>query len=263
MPFHAFHLYLTGTGLSDNTARQYVKQVRRWISWMTETGAKDPRAYLEYGKARWSPSAQALALYALRHWYTFEKMDDPLPGVRIPKKPPRRPHDAFTREELNVLYTTCESAFDKAMFLLLLNGGLRASEAVHLTEQDVDVWERRAVIYGKGERYRNVPLSDRTIAALQAYWRTGDDTWSKLTYPKLWHWFRDLGLKAHVQEARLHRLRTSAADVWIESGIGIDLVQELMGHRDIATTMHYTRRGRHKRAMEAGWRYAPTDILSA
>ena len=136
--------------------------------------------------------------------------------------------------------------------------GLRLSEGIHLTTHDVD--RARMVLRirrGKGGQDRYVPLAERVLALLAAYWRT---TASRYPQPPGEQWLfpnrhgtgpvgatsvqktviavvRASGLQKHVS---VHTLRHSYATHLLEHGVHLRAIQELLGHQSPSTTAIYT-----------------------
>jgi site-specific recombinase XerD len=136
--------------------------------------------------------------------------------------------------------------------------GLRLSEGTHLTTHDID--GTRMVIRirrGKGGQDRYVPLAERVLALLRAYWRA-----TASRYPQLpgeqWVFpnrhatgplgattvqktviavVRASGLQKHVS---VHTLRHSYATHLLEHGVHLRAIQELLGHQSPSTTAIYT-----------------------
>lgn len=136
--------------------------------------------------------------------------------------------------------------------------GLRLSEGVHLTTHDID--SARLVVRvrrGKGGQDRYVPLAERVLALLRAYWRA---TASLYPQPPGERWLfpnrhatgplgttnvqktlaaatRTSGLTKHVS---VHTLRHSYATHLLEHGVHLRAIQELLGHQSPSTTAIYT-----------------------
>jgi site-specific recombinase XerD len=78
----------------------------------------------------------------------------------------------MSREDVLALYQACWCLKHKAMLLTLYSTGMRASELAHLKVTDID--SQRIVIRidcGKGRKDRYVPLSEKLLKLLRAYWK--------------------------------------------------------------------------------------------
>ncbi len=137
---------------------------------------------------------------------------------------------------------------DRALLEVLYGTGVRVSELAALTLGDLP---RSAFlrVRGKGDRQRDVPLGGAAGRALDAYVRAGRP---RLATPDtgdaLWLGARGGALDARgirrVVRRRLgtfpHALRHSFATHLLENGADLRSVQELLGHRELATTQIYT-----------------------
>jgi integrase/recombinase XerD len=147
---------------------------------------------------------------------------------------------------------------DRAALETLYATGCRASEVVGLRPVDLDLKAGMARCIGKGNKERRVPLGATAIRALAAYLE-GDRPALVLNKPRVDAVFVSksgralsrIGLwqivKRHAQAAGLnpevspHTLRHSFATHVLARGADLRVVQELLGHRSIATTQIYTR----------------------
>jgi site-specific recombinase XerD len=137
--------------------------------------------------------------------------------------------------------------------------GLRVSEGVSLRVQDIDS-ERMvlSVRQGKGRQDRSVPLPERTLTMLRAYWRThGHPVWLfPVAYrkgpvlPTAKRCMATRGISKAFQIARgesgvkkpatIHTLRHSYATHLLEAGVPLRVIQAYLGHASPETTAIYT-----------------------
>lgn len=146
---------------------------------------------------------------------------------------------------------------DQALLELLYASGLRASEAAGLTLDDLKPTLRVVLVTGKGGRQRLVPVGAPAFAALQVYLAEGrprlvrpgardrkrlflSRTGRPLERVAIWQIVRRVGGRAGVAGAHPHTLRHSFATHLLAGGADLRVVQELLGHADIATTQIYT-----------------------
>jgi integrase/recombinase XerD len=139
---------------------------------------------------------------------------------------------------------------DRAMVELLYAGGVRVSELVGLNVQDISLEQGRALVRGKGDKERIVPLGRKSVEALEAYLSRGRQ--ALLSRPgqgrlflsvrgtpltRQWVWRL---VKSLEGQASPHMLRHSCATHMVENGADLRTVQTLLGHADISTTQVYT-----------------------
>jgi len=144
---------------------------------------------------------------------------------------------------------------DRAILELLYGSGLRVSEAASLARDDVDLDGARVTVMGKGRKERRVPLSDFAVAAIRDWIEQGrpglvvqptDALFVNRKHKPIGA--RDVramvqGYAGDLMPGRRvgpHTLRHSFATHLLEGGADIRAVQELLGHRSVATTQRYT-----------------------
>jgi integrase/recombinase XerD len=134
--------------------------------------------------------------------------------------------------------------------------GLRASEAIGLELNDIDVEERVLRARGKGSKERVVPIGQAALKALTAYLKRGRHELAKdRVGPYVFLNFRGGQLtrqglykivRRHATTAGLadrmspHTLRHTFATHLLAGGCDLRSVQEMLGHADVSTTQLYT-----------------------
>jgi len=171
----------------------------------------------------------------------------------------------LTEEMAQQLIAAADTPWTKAMVVLLLSTGIRRSEAVGITLDDLNLEERQLLIRGKGDKERVVPLTDQAVEAIRAYlpWRT--KTESRYLFVSAWKGLPIHGrcinrmLKIVIQKAGLagqgitpHKLRHTFATHLIRNGVDIRTVQELMGHSELETTAKYLHSDTRTKQMAVG-----------
>lgn len=144
---------------------------------------------------------------------------------------------------------------DRAILELMYGSGLRVSEVASLTLDHVDLRRGRVLVFGKGSKERDLPLSDPTRDALMAWIRRGRPILAADSQPALFLnrkndqlGVRDIrrlvgrygGAALAGRRVTPHTLRHSFATHLLEGGADIRAVQELLGHASVATTQRYT-----------------------
>lgn len=212
---------------------------------------------------------------ALTQWFKFliserVRPDNPALLVSAPRRGRSLPK-VLTREEVEALVATAradssaEGVRLNCLMELIYASGMRVSELVTLTLAHLQRDPRRRtqiapyfIITGKGSKDRLVPLHAEAIKALQRYLELrpqflphGMETpWLFPSHGKLGHLTRQrfgqmlkqLCFDANLDPARCspHTLRHSFATHLLEGGADLRVIQELLGHADIATTQVYT-----------------------
>jgi len=158
----------------------------------------------------------------------------------------------LTEEMAQQLIAAADTPWTKAAVVLLLSTGIRRSEAVGVTLDDIDLEQRQLLIRGKGDKERVVPLTDQVVEAIQAYLPYRTKTQSRHLFVSAWKGHPIHGrcinrmLKIVIEKAGLegqgitpHKLRHTFATHLIRNGVDIRTVQELLGHSEIETTARY------------------------
>ena len=177
----------------------------------------------------------------------------------ITKSPVRRIHkvrtdtlikEVLSDESLEVLRDSCSEIRDLAIIDLLASTGMRVGELVNLNRADINMQERQCVVFGKGNKEREVYFNARTKIHLQHYLDSRHDDnpalfvslkapHTRLTISGIEVRLRHLGAQANVGRVHPHKFRRTLATMAIDKGMPIEQVQRLLGHVKIDTTLHY------------------------
>ncbi|MGO3210191.1 MAG: tyrosine-type recombinase/integrase, partial [Brachybacterium sp.] len=148
----------------------------------------------------------------------------------------------------------------RALLEVLYGLGARISEATGLDVDDIDPQERAAVLRGKGDKHRVLPVGRFALAALEAYLTRGRPTLAargsgspavflgsrgtRLTRQAAWQVVRRAAEEAELMDLAEpispHTLRHSYATHLLHGGADVRSVQELLGHASVTTTQLYT-----------------------
>lgn len=187
---------------------------------------------------------------------------------RIPNK--RRERELPSEEDIQILlhahtYRKRDEAKFKMVVVLLLDCGLRISEAASIRKANIDFGRLEIKVRGKGDKERIVDISPMTAKLLKAYLaQDGKSEWlfpsnNKLGYLDIRSYeksmrrvCRKLGIKITP-----HQLRHAFATYSLKAGARLEIISKLLGHSSISTTADiYTHWGREdlKREHERyGW----------
>jgi integrase/recombinase XerD len=141
---------------------------------------------------------------------------------------------------------------DRAVILLLLDTGMRASELCGLTMADVNIKKNSILVHGKGDKDRNVPISSRTAQALWRYVATREPgrpsdsvfttrTGDPLDRRRLAHQLQSIGRRAGVPHVHPHRFRHTFAINYLRNGGDIYTLQNILGHSTLEMVRKYLR----------------------
>lgn len=181
--------------------------------------------------------------------------DNPLALLELPKRRQTLPKVLSVSEISRLLSNRTLASQDKVIIELLYACGLRVSELVTLKVKSIDIAGGYLRVLGKGEKERLIPLGDVSVMVLKRYFsETGltreDPVLVKLDGPhpllkealnrrEIWQRVRNLR-DILGRDVSPHTFRHSFATHLLENGADLRVVQELLGHSDIATTQIYT-----------------------
>ena len=168
-----------------------------------------------------------------------------LPRIRRRKTIPR----ILSVEQVVLLLRTCE-LYSKALFAVIYDCGLRASEACGLKWQDISFDRCQVHIKNaKGRKDRIVPISSKTLKVLEVYRKTdpsmdfvfknfgtGSNIDTKFIHRRLRYALSMAGLD---KDLTTHSLRHSHATHLLEAGEDLLTIQERLGHKKVTTTLTY------------------------
>jgi integrase/recombinase XerD len=190
-------------------------------------------------------------------WAAQEEIcNDLFATIRKPREPKPLVH-ALTVDQVKALIgaTRGRGAIgerDEALIRLLVDTGLRISEALSLRLEEVNLADGRInVRRGKGQKDRIVYIGVKTVRALTRYLRKGDDRSTGLLFLSRddtpvtrrhahQHMAR-LATKSGIENIRLspHTLRHTFATLYLKSGGDLFSLQRQLGHTSILMTKRY------------------------
>lgn len=189
--------------------------------------------------------------HAVVAWLTMCGLPTDLQGLR-PQRVPQQPPRWFTKEEVRRLLRAVEQRHFRLLFQLMLDTGLRVSEAIALKVTDLD--RDRPLIRvrcGKGGDGRLVPLKPTLHRRLRDYWRSfrptgvlfqrvpGVDDRPLLAATVNAALQRAAAKAGFTERVSSHRLRHTFAIHSLRGGTDIVTLQKEMGHRCLESTARY------------------------
>lgn len=152
-------------------------------------------------------------------------------------------------QTLEKLCENSRSIRDDLIFRMLFFQCLRVSELCNLSANQIDQVNRRLIIVnGKGGKDRNIPIFQPVRVALDQYIRSMDCLRGGLIQSK-YGGISTRGVRYVVgryegiagRKLNPHLFRHSGATWWMERGMPIRVIQEVLGHEELTTTQLYTR----------------------
>jgi integrase/recombinase XerD len=261
------------SGLSANTLAAYRTDLRAFQSWLAKKGLAleqatraDLLAYLAANvRAGLSPRSSARHLSTLRRFYRYlliqgRTQADPTADVRSPVIGRPLPKNISEQGVEKLLSTpprdTALGSRDRAMLETMYASGLRVSELVGLTLNELDLTTGLVRVVGKGGRERIVPLGEEASESLREYLGQARSDLLKaqltdavfvtrrggpMTRQAFWQLIKRYAQQAGIgAEFSPHSLRHAFATHLLNHGADLRSVQMLLGHTDLSTTQIYT-----------------------
>ena len=245
---------------------------------LEECEIEDLHAFLAYMKTSFGsmPATLARKTTAIRTLYKYlcnktkrisknpaQDLENPKLGIRLPKYLNLEQSEKLlevAQEPTNVksINHPDHSKRNFAILTIFLNCGIRLSELVNMNLSDLDFFENKLTVIGKGNKERTIYLNDSCIKAIKDYLEVrpvdrvkGDDR-NALFLSERYKRISNRSVQDIVKKELLlagidpnkysvHKLRHTAATLMYQYGdVDIRALQELLGHASISTTEIYT-----------------------
>ena len=285
--FEDFLLAKRSAGCSENTVTWYRDNLRAYLRFLqadgslpvlADFGASSVRRYIvhlqdrrnKYERNRFRRTAQeplsthtvfghAATLKAFASWLAAEGYTEgnALQGVPQPKKR-KTVVNALSQDEITKLLAavprhTAMGTRDRAIFITMLDTGLRASELCDLQLRNVHLEEGYVKVLGKGDKERIVPIGASATRALLRYReffrpepaRPGIENLflsvhnESMTPGALRDLARRWAAKAGIRPINVHKLRHSFALQYLLAGGDAFSLQRILGHTSMEMTRNY------------------------
>lgn len=260
-------------GLSENTRAAYGTDLQQFVLWLAQRELsllQVQRSHvLEYLAWRlqegYKARSTARLISTLRRFYQYlleQRLisEDPSVLVDLPRLGRSLP-DSLSEAEVDALLDAPDTETplgmrDRTMLEVLYATGLRVSELVGLSLDEVSLRQGVVRVVGKGNKERLVPMGEQALDWLEEYLeqarpillggKTSDVVFpsqrgQQMTRQTFWH-----RIKIHAQTAGIrkplspHTLRHAFATHLLNHGADLRVVQMLLGHSDLSTTQIYT-----------------------
>lgn len=266
-------------GLSDNTNISYKTDLELYLGFIKDKGinsledikSSDIESYMVFLQEDNKDTVTTVArkLTSIKNFHSFLEKEGITSknvgvGIKRPKLRKTVVRSLSVSDVDKLLDITLKSPFDyrnKAMLELIYGTGLRVSELVNLTLNNIDFTNCIIRIVGKGNKERIIPLGEYSMHYLNLYMERRNSLLKKNICDALF--LNNHGkkitrqgffkiLKGLLKEKGLdpdvspHTLRHSFATHLLNSGADLRSIQEMLGHSDISTTRIYTHVGDSK-----------------
>ena len=258
-------------GLSDRSKLSYENDLKVYKEFLKDRAIYDvsrirSEDIKDFLKERNSEESSTIAhnLTVIKNFHTYLLKENIVKSdvsefIDRPKLRKSLPKTLSVEDVDKLLDIKLDSAFDyrnKAMLELMYGCGLRVSELVNLTLNDIDMTNCLIRIFGKGSKEREIPIGEYSIYYLKEYLNVRDSLLKGKPCNKLFlnnhgssisrqgffkmlkQLLKEKGLNTDVSP---HTLRHSFATHLINRGADLRSIQEMLGHSDISTTKIYTK----------------------
>ncbi len=255
-------------GLSENTIEAYRRDLTDFLAFCENHGTEDLNSVkrteinsyvLKMHDENFTATTIVRKIASLRGFFKWLCANeycksDPTLTLEQPKLPKRLPK-VMTVQEIEEILSRHLDELHSLILELLYGCGLRVSELVNINVNDIDIKAKYLRCMGKGSKERLVPLGKKAVVAVKKFLPVREYNLKKnniatkrllvndkgriLTRQDIYTFIHEQGEKIH-KHISPHTLRHSFATHLIENGADLRVVQELLGHSDVATTQLYT-----------------------
>jgi integrase/recombinase XerD len=260
-------------GLSDNTRDAYRSDLALFNGWLQENGVEllsvGREAILDHLSWRvdhaYKPRSTARFLSGVRGFYRYllrEKLIEVDPTLQIDMPQLGKPlPKSLSEADVEALLAAPDPSEaigqrDRAMLEVLYACGLRVTELISLTLEQVNLRQGVLRVMGKGSKERLVPMGEEAIVWVERYMRDArhellngrpsdvmfpSQRGEQMTRQTFWHRIKHQAKVAGIgKNLSPHTLRHAFATHLLNHGADLRVVQMLLGHSDLSTTQIYT-----------------------
>lgn len=173
---------------------------------------------------------------AVKYGYLSANPFKQVKKVQTPRKKPK----FLTPKQAEKLLKHTEGKNIHQYIFISLNTGARISEVCGLKWKDVDLENRIIRVHGKGSKDRTIPIPQGLHEFLSARSQgKGPVVTGSTGAPDITRQFRKYADQVGLQEFTFHNLRDTYASWLVQNGVNLKIIQELLGHESIQTTLIY------------------------
>lgn len=261
--------YLNYIDVSDNTVRTYSVGLCQFAEYLKENNIKEPTRedilnFKERLREEHKPTTVNSYLIAVRNFYSWMEYEGiakdvtkKIKGIKIENKHLKR---GLSIEEVKKVLNVCKDTREELLIKLMINCGLRCNEVVNIELKDFydDKGITMLKVLGKGRdglKQDTIKIDDRLLELIQEYVKeyniedylfvstSNHNTNGKLTTKTIRYIVKNLFEKAGLDMEMLstHSTRHTTCELLLENGLPLQEVSEFMRHKNIATTIIYSK----------------------
>ncbi|MEE9342894.1 MAG: site-specific tyrosine recombinase XerD [Gammaproteobacteria bacterium] len=264
-------------GLSENTLAAYRRDLMIFSAWLYPGGldgvtGQQLHDFIAFRhKSGHKPSSIARMVSSIRRFYRYQVREGRLssdPSAKlVHPKTTRKVPVSLSEMDVEILVKCPDISRplglrDRAMIELMYASGLRVSELVALTLEQINTGQGVVRITGKGNKERLVPIGEAALDWLHQYLVAArpkllrgkklpqvfiSQKATAITRQAFWYRIKRCALAAGIDKALSpHTLRHAFATHLVNHGADLRVVQMLLGHSDLSTTQIYTHVARER-----------------
>lgn len=261
--------FLSYIDVAPKTTETYRIALNQFFEYLYSNGIKTPNRddilrYRDYLKERHKPTTVNSYLIAIRNLYSYleyngitKNITKNIKGIKLEQKHLKR---GLSVEEIHDVINVCKDKREVLMIKLMINCGLRCNEVVNIQLEDFydDKGITMLKVLGKARnniKQDSVKIDERLLELIKEYVNENNITDylfvstsnhnknGKLTTKTIRHIVTELFKKAKLDMNMLtpHSTRHSTCELLLEQGMPIQEVSEFMRHKNIQTTMIYSK----------------------
>lgn len=263
---------LTKKYLSDNSVNSYILDIYKYLEFIEKNKInncknikkEDIYNYLEYlDEQKYSIYSVVRKISSIKNFHNFLEEEYHIKNITENLESPRfyqKLPSVLSIEEVELLLDIpLNDAFDyrnKAMLELMYATGLRVSELINLTPNNIDLEEKIVRIFGKGNKERIIPFGEIACNYLKLYIENYRDALKKkrlcdkiflnnhgnsLTRQGFFKILSKIAKEKNIHtKITPHVLRHSFATHLLNNGADLRSIQMMLGHSNLSTTQIYT-----------------------
>ncbi len=279
--------FLESKGYTDDVTEIGINELREFVLHLQRVKAFEHHPYTEpqtRGLSGHAISTYLRAILAFWSWLVREEIisTNPFTRIKVPK-PPKKVIATFSDKQLNVVFksvnTATNSGFrDYTIILMLLDTGMRASELVGLTLDNVNLEDGMVRVFGKGSKERFVPIGSRVQRTLWKYIQKYRPqpanplcptllltaSGNPLTTDRLRTIIEKYTQRAGIEGVRCspHTFRHTFAISYLRNGGDVFSLQKILGHSSLEVVRIYVNMSGAD-VKECHRRFSPADNLAS
>lgn len=247
-----------GELLDEDTRTAYEFDINQFLSYVNKPvesiTLSDASAWFGHYRQQYATKSMSRKVMALKSYFKFLKnigiiAENPMDNLQLFKAKSKE-KIALTTDEINAMIRQSKNLRDKAIIEVLVSTGLRISELINLTLSDIQ--NEPITINGKGDKDRDIFLSQKAKDSIKEYLTIRPNVeidnlfvsnqGTKMRETSINRTLKILAERAGIENPERvtpHLFRATCATLLSENNVPVPVIQKVLGHSSISTTMIY------------------------